>query len=309
MGKLEKGIVLSVLAVIAVILVLSLTLDDPLKKDKAVMVGSSSPKTAAAAASAEERAEKTDKAAPSAPPATALVAQANAQPPLNPQAKPLDGAGAPGVAASNAPANSSAQPPSTLLSTSVAPPRPDSSAPAAGIPSALPAGTILKSAEGLQDSYLSDMKFYMWQSGDSFRSVAAKYYGDAAKFTLLRRSNEGRENLQAGDKIFVPVFDLDAPRAGEAWTAAPAAVSAPASANGKPVQPKDSAAGASATKSADLPGGPRVHVVKDGESLWRIAKLELGDGGRWNEIFDANRDVLSKPEAVHSGMRLRIPAK
>jgi nucleoid-associated protein YgaU len=43
--------------------------------------------------------------------------------------------------------------------------------------------------------------------------------------------------------------------------------------------------------------------------LWKIAKLELGDGGRWNEIFEANRDVLSKPEAVHTGLKLRIPAK
>ena len=39
MGKVEKVIVLGVLALIVGILVVSLTLDDPLKKDKVAMAG------------------------------------------------------------------------------------------------------------------------------------------------------------------------------------------------------------------------------------------------------------------------------
>jgi nucleoid-associated protein YgaU len=104
------------------------------------------------------------------------------------------------------------------------------------------------------------------------------------------------------------VFDLDAPRPSDAAVAA--APVAPA-ASGKPAtQPKDAALAKTTTpKASDATGGPRVHVVQDGESLWKIAKLELGDGGRWNEIYEANRDVLSKPEAVHVGLKLRIPVK
>jgi nucleoid-associated protein YgaU len=304
MGKLEKVIVLSVLAVIAVILVLSLTLDDPLKKDKVVMAGSPSTKTAAAApqnsVAADDRGER--KPAPQAS-SSALVAQANNEPPINTavaQGKPGDGLSAlPGAGAVPAD-NPSGKAPSTLLSANVAQAKPDS-VPAA-VPAASPSGSILKTSDGLQDSYLADMKFYTWQSGDSFRSVAAKYYGDAAKFTLLRRSNEGRDNVQAGEKIFVPVFDLDGPHPADALSASS---TPPKSAVSKDL----TTAAPSAAKAPELPGGPRVHVVKDGESLWKIAKVELGDGGRWNEIFDANRDVMSKPEAVHVGMRLRIPAK
>jgi nucleoid-associated protein YgaU len=303
MGKLEKVIVLSVLALIAVILVISLSLDDPLKKEKAVWAGTppgkpalgeaakaaeakdagARPPTAAQLAAADKTAADVGHASPDAAAKAADSAQ------LASAARPLD---------ANT-GNAGAAPPSALLSTNVAPAQADGAPPA--IPPAIPNGSILKSVDGLQDSYSPDLRFYTWQSGDSFRSVAAKYYGDAARFTLLRRTNEGRDNVQAGEKILVPVFDLDGAH-GAATAAAPPAAKGDAIA-------KPDASKSAAAKLADASTGPRVHVVKDGESLWKIAKLELGDGGRWNEIYEANRDVLSKPEAVHAGLKLRIPVK
>jgi nucleoid-associated protein YgaU len=296
MGKLEKVIVLSVLALIAVILVISLSLDDPLKKEKAVWAGTPPGKPAAAEAAAALAAKDAG-----AKPAPAAHLAAAAKPEA---AKPQGGAQValasdahPGDGSSDKPA---AAVPSALLSTNVA-------AGQAEVAPAIPSGSVLVTADGLQDSYTPDLRFYTWQSGDSFRSVAAKYYGDAAKFTLLRRTNEGRENVQAGEKILVPVFDLDGGHSAPS-AAAPASsvVAAP-----KPDSPAktDAALKIAAAKAADASPGPRVHVVKDGESLWKIAKLELGDGGRWNEIYEANRDVLSKPEAVHTGLKLRIPVK
>jgi nucleoid-associated protein YgaU len=300
MGKLEKVVVLSVLGLIAVILVISLSLDDPLKKEKAVWAGTPPGKASASETAATPSSKDANaKAAPSAQ----LVAADKAGPAADLAAKPVDGAQAGGAQVANAgahPADANADKPaaaapSALLSSNVAPGQPDVVAPA------IPSGSILKTIDGLQDSYSPDMKFYTWQAGDSFRSVSTKYYGDAARFTLLRRTNEGRDNVQAGEKILVPVFDLDGGH-GAATAAAPAAKVESAA---KP----DVGAKPSAAKVADASGGPRVHVVKDGESLWKIAKLELGDGGRWNEIYEANRDVLSKPEAVHAGLKLRIPVK
>jgi nucleoid-associated protein YgaU len=316
MGKLEKVIVLTVLAVIAVILVISLTLDDPLKKDKLVLAGGAPDRGAAAENAAKSPVHPagapTANVAPGAmPSAGPIAAGPNASAPAN--AKPVDLAAAGDAAVANAAAANVAHPsaPSTLLSTSVAPKQ---ESPSDAHTSDIPAGSLLKSSDGLQESYLPEMRFYTWQSGDSFRSVATKYYGDAAKFTLLRRSNEGRDNVQPGEKILVPVFDLDAPRATDVAMAAPASGAGAANTASKPApHSKDAAAStpkpAVAPKTADASGAPRVHVVLDGESLWKIAKLELGDGGRWNEIYEANRDVLSKPEAVHAGLKLRVPAK
>lgn len=263
MGKLEKVVVLSVLFVIAVILVVSLTVDDPLDKDKVAIVGAPAPKVAAV-----------DKTAPAVPPQSVAAPVA---------APATSGAGA-------------APTPSALLSMNA--PAAQTEAPAAGEQpaakvTALPAGALLKTSEGLSDSYLPDMKFYTWKAGDSLRSIAERYYGDATKLALLRRHNEGRVDVQAGEKILIPVFDLESPMtaAAEPTSATPAAAVAKGV---TPVQPVKA-------------GGPRTHVVKEGESLWKIAKQELGSGARWKEIYESNRDVLATPDALHTGLRLRIP--
>lgn len=51
----------------------------------------------------------------------------------------------------------------------------------------------------------------------------------------------------------------------------------------------------------------RIHVVQKGESLSSIAAKLLGDRGRYQEIFDANRDQLDDPNDLKLGMTLRLP--
>ncbi len=261
MGKVEKVIVLSVLFLIALILVVSLTVDDPLNKTRVVEAGAPPVRATAPIVPAPE---------------TSLAAVEKAA------EKPADAKG--------------------LLSTEIAPagPSPESQKPVVPVTPpaastvlqpvatpALPPGALLKKLDGLEDSILPDMKLYVWKEGDSYKSVAHNYYGDWQKLTLLKRSNEGRTDLQAGSKIFVPVFDTEA-------------LSMP-----KPEAKKAEKSGSASAPVASSSG--KVHVVKDGESLWKIAKAELGNGDRWKEIYELNRDVLAKPEAVHKGQRLRIP--
>jgi len=272
MGKLEKVIVLSVLFVVAVILVVSLTTDNPLDKQKVTVLGAPTPKVEA----------------PVTPPASgdALAAA------------PLNGA------------TPAAQPGALLNSAVTTPPAPvqplNATPPGAtgangALPAAAPAippGSILVRADGLQDSYMEEFKFYTWKQGDTFRAVAGQYYGDEKRFPLLRRANEGRKQVQVGEKILVPVYDPDAAAVASAQPAgaqpANAAVRAPVA------QP-------AAANAAPVAAAGRTHVVKEGESLWKIAKAELGNGGLWNKIYEANRDVLKSPEALKTGMKLKIP--
>ena len=65
---------------------------------------------------------------------------------------------------------------------------------------------------------------------------------------------------------------------------------------------------ASSKKAPAASGGGKVHVVKEGESLWKIAKLELGNGANWNKIYEANKDIMKSPEALKTGMKLKIPS-
>jgi nucleoid-associated protein YgaU len=51
----------------------------------------------------------------------------------------------------------------------------------------------------------------------------------------------------------------------------------------------------------------RTHVVQEGDSLTRISVRYYGTATRWQEIYDANREVLKGENALRPGQRLRIP--
>ena len=70
------------------------------------------------------------------------------------------------------------------------------------------------------------------------------------------------------------------------------------------------AVAASATPSitkAEAPTGPRSHIVGAGDSLSRISKQYYGTSARWNDILQANKDVIRNPDALTLGTKLRIP--
>jgi nucleoid-associated protein YgaU len=52
----------------------------------------------------------------------------------------------------------------------------------------------------------------------------------------------------------------------------------------------------------------RVYVVQSGDSLSKIAKEELGDAGRWPEIFELNKDKIKDPNLIHPGQELKMPS-
>lgn len=49
------------------------------------------------------------------------------------------------------------------------------------------------------------------------------------------------------------------------------------------------------------------YVVKKGDCLWRIAEKELGDGMRWSEIYERNREVIGEdPNLIFVGTKLQL---
>jgi len=51
----------------------------------------------------------------------------------------------------------------------------------------------------------------------------------------------------------------------------------------------------------------RYYEVAPGDTLTRISTKVYGESARWQDIFEANRDVLPNPHAVKPGQLLRIP--
>jgi nucleoid-associated protein YgaU len=52
---------------------------------------------------------------------------------------------------------------------------------------------------------------------------------------------------------------------------------------------------------------PATYRVRPGDSLWRIADAELGDPGRWPEIYRLNRGTIDSPDLLQPGWVLRLP--
>lgn len=52
----------------------------------------------------------------------------------------------------------------------------------------------------------------------------------------------------------------------------------------------------------------RTHTVEKGDTLWAISAKHLGNGARYEEIFEANKPMLSHPDKIYPGQVLRIPA-
>jgi len=57
------------------------------------------------------------------------------------------------------------------------------------------------------------------------------------------------------------------------------------------------------------PAKTRTYVVQPGDTLGAISKKVYGTSKRWKAILEANKDVVPKPEALRSGIELRIPAE
>lgn len=55
------------------------------------------------------------------------------------------------------------------------------------------------------------------------------------------------------------------------------------------------------------PPTAKTYTVVKGDCLWNIAKKQLGNGSRWQEIYNLNRDKVSNPNRIYPGQVLTMP--
>ena len=119
-------------------------------------------------------------------------------------------------------------------------------------------------------------ELYQVKSGDTPSSIAAFWFGDANKVSLVLKANPNLDptQLQIGDTLRLPPKDF------QLWTVV--------------ASPED--------------GKPRIHIVQSGETLSHIAQAAYGQGSRWTEIYEANKTLIgADPKNLKVGMELRIP--
>lgn len=59
---------------------------------------------------------------------------------------------------------------------------------------------------------------------------------------------------------------------------------------------------------SDTTGAGSFHDVESGDTLSAIAKKVYGDANKYMVIFEANKPMLSHPDKIYPGQKLRIPA-
>ncbi|MDP4153683.1 MAG: LysM peptidoglycan-binding domain-containing protein [Bacillota bacterium] len=51
-----------------------------------------------------------------------------------------------------------------------------------------------------------------------------------------------------------------------------------------------------------------TYTVKNGDCLWNIARKYLGNGARYTEIYDLNRDKIKRPNLIYTGQVFIMPS-
>ncbi len=68
------------------------------------------------------------------------------------------------------------------------------------------------------------------------------------------------------------------------------------------------AANEKAAPAATAKSAAQQYTVKAGDTLSKLAEQVYGSTGKWEKIYEANREILKNPNYIYVGMKLMIPA-
>lgn len=139
------------------------------------------------------------------------------------------------------------------------------------------------------------VKAYVAEPGDSLSKIAARQMGANTK---ANRDAIVRANPSLADdpgKIIIGVT-YNIPAAGQS-AAAPAAA---------PERVERTERAAAPIKAS---GGEFWYEVKPGDSLWKIAKGQLGDASTVHAIKELNKESVKNWDVLPAGTRIKLPAR
>ncbi|OHB53559.1 MAG: hypothetical protein A2Y10_12535 [Planctomycetes bacterium GWF2_41_51] len=160
--------------------------------------------------------------------------------------------------------------------------------------SPVPASAIIETAEPAK----TGETVYEVTDGDSLAFIAQKFYGQQAgnKYANIQKIYEANKKtmksineLHVGQKLVIPA--LSDKEQSLIKTGLFEKVETPST---KPT---------AAAESKKF----KEYVVKEQDTLWKIAAKYLGDGGRFMEIAELNKTI--NPDNLITGTKIKLPAK
>lgn len=150
-------------------------------------------------------------------------------------------------------------------------------------------------------NFSSNETTYTVQANDNYWLISEKLYGTGAYFKALFEHNRDRypraNRLKVGDQIRTPPVEV-------LQQTYPKLCPRPRSAS----SPLGASSGRAPASRMPV-GSGRTYVVQQGDTLYDIARYELGEANRWYEIRQLNRDVLGdEADRLQPGVELRMPS-
>ena len=160
-----------------------------------------------------------------------------------------------------------------------------------------PVGSSLEPAYGAQN-LRNENGDYKVQPNQSYWVISQRLYGSGAYFKALAEHN--RAKVPREDRLAVGEV-ISAPSVAELEKAYPALCPKPSR--------RQTVRNRASTVSTQTPyTGGRIYVVEEGDTLFDIARYELGKASRWVEIMRLNRDLVGDDaDYINAGMRLVLP--
>ena len=141
-------------------------------------------------------------------------------------------------------------------------------------------------------------KLHVIRSGDTYSALAQKYLGSAKHASLLAKANPGihPRRLMIGAKIKIPNLPVKS-------NVAPGKSSVGVSVAASPVHRL-------MAEQPPIPSVPkdRAYTIKDGEGWSALSERFLGEGSRWPELYELNRErVPRNPNILPAGTVIEVP--
>jgi nucleoid-associated protein YgaU len=143
----------------------------------------------------------------------------------------------------------------------------------------------------------SIVKTYTVREGDTLATIAKKCYGAEtgnkktaidALYNANRKALKSPDDLDVGQKLAIPALSTSGKNQADSTTA-------------------------SRTKKVDSAGNSKQqggqYTVRQGDTLWKIAADQLGDGTRYKEIVRLNNTLLDNEDDLTVGMTLKMPSR
>jgi len=150
--------------------------------------------------------------------------------------------------------------------------------------------------------------------GDTLSSIAAAYYGSKSG-TIITAIHDANRSVLPNPDVLRTGLDLHLPVVS--GTAGPVvgknAASPPSAKPSAPPVTELRAGNQERPKRESTPDRddkatiPQWYQVKKGDRYASIARDQLGDAGRWQEIYEMNKEKFPDPKFIREGVRIKLP--